>query len=626
MDGSDWETTEILICGCGPTGALLSAYLGQMSVSNVVLEKESNITTDPRGIALDEDGIRILQGIGLYNSIYSEIGTCMGKFNFISGSSTELRRDPFLAMDYNTTAGESGHVGYICHKQPILEKKIRDVMSASPLSSLRPQSIVTDLREDDHWTYCTYQDVEGTQHKIRALFFVGADGKTGFTRKRYLEAKGVRMEKVTDVFYDETWVALNWKLTLPTPTTHPSFPLWKLGYSPEQVYDLFFPEEFRFLCNPARPAVCGRFGLPDDRLWRFEFFVRPEEDGSYMATREMIEKVVFPYITHSGSKYGIRENVRFPEDCIDILRSRPFAFSARSCNVWAKDRVILCGDSAHVFPPFGGQGIVSGFRDSISLAWRLAMLCRYHPYDNKVHHDVLKLWYQERKQQLEKSLAATIENGRFVTEGHPLKALVRDWYFWFVQLIPSWKRELELGRRRNCTVRYTYAQGMPFIPSLNGGLSLPQVFCKRKNNDVVFSDDVVFSSGQNGLFRMFVYLRDTDEVESVCEALRETERLSKGLITARNVPIIFDSFDMSSKELDDKNFFQLATGEEFAKSSLCNGRPAPMLYNPHLLRDAVCGRYCIVRPDRFIFATCNDQEELYGAIRDMLAYLQQTNT
>mgnify|MGYP000103062124 CR=1 FL=1 len=70
------ETTDVVICGCGPTGAMLSAYLGRATVANIVLEKEPDITTDPRGIALDEDGIRFLQGLGLYEHVFSDIGTC----------------------------------------------------------------------------------------------------------------------------------------------------------------------------------------------------------------------------------------------------------------------------------------------------------------------------------------------------------------------------------------------------------------------------------------------------------------------------------------------------------------------------------------------------------------------
>ena len=101
-----------------------------------------------------------------------------------------------------------------------------------------------------------------------------------------------------------TWVALNWKIALPTKETHPDFPLWKLGYTPQEVYDLYFPTSFRHLCNPNRSAVCGRFGLPSDRLWRFEFVIHDSEDGEEMAKPEMIKKIVFPYITHAGSRYG----------------------------------------------------------------------------------------------------------------------------------------------------------------------------------------------------------------------------------------------------------------------------------------------------------------------------------
>lgn len=71
------EKTEVLICGGGPTGALLSALLGDLQVPNIVLEREEDITTDPRGIAMDEDGIRALQAIGVYDKLFTEVGTSM---------------------------------------------------------------------------------------------------------------------------------------------------------------------------------------------------------------------------------------------------------------------------------------------------------------------------------------------------------------------------------------------------------------------------------------------------------------------------------------------------------------------------------------------------------------------
>lgn len=97
---------------------------------------------------------------------------------------------------------------------------------------------------------------------------------------------------------------MNLKLTLPTPESHPDFPLWDRGCTPEQVYDAFFPKGFRFLCNPERPSVCGRFGLLEDRLWRFEYVVQPGEDGTEMASQENIRKIVLPYLRHPGHRYG----------------------------------------------------------------------------------------------------------------------------------------------------------------------------------------------------------------------------------------------------------------------------------------------------------------------------------
>jgi len=72
---SSVENCDVLICGAGPTGVLLGAYLSRLNVSTVILEKESGVTTDPRGIALDEDGVRSLQGLGLYNDIFTKIGS-----------------------------------------------------------------------------------------------------------------------------------------------------------------------------------------------------------------------------------------------------------------------------------------------------------------------------------------------------------------------------------------------------------------------------------------------------------------------------------------------------------------------------------------------------------------------
>lgn len=193
----EYETTDVIICGGGPTGIMLSAYLGRYSVSSIVLEREPDITTDPRGIALDEEGIRLLQGLGLYEKIFTDIGRCMGRFNFVGGRSKTLSTKPFMSMNYNTSEGGTGHPGFMSHRQPLIEKNLREAAAHTGYHELRPQSTVTSISEDVDWVYVTYTDATGKDCTLRSKFMVGSDGKTGFTRKKYLEAKGILMEQAS---------------------------------------------------------------------------------------------------------------------------------------------------------------------------------------------------------------------------------------------------------------------------------------------------------------------------------------------------------------------------------------------------------------------------------------------
>ncbi|KAG2173121.1 hypothetical protein INT43_004494 [Umbelopsis isabellina] len=607
------EEVDVIICGCGPTGAMLAGYLGSMNVRCIILEKESGIVTDPRGIALDEDGIRLLQGLGLYQYIFSDIGTCMEKFKFVTGTQQDLHKEPFLELELGSS-GPTGHVGVISHKQPVLEKHLRSKFSRDPSIDFRPGSMVVSIFEDADHVYVDYKDSTGEIHRVQSKFLAAADGKTGFTRKNYLEPKGIILESTTSK-YSETWVALNWKITLPTPETHPEFPLWKLGYLPEDVYNQFFPNHFRFLCNPNRPAVCARFGKLEDRLWRFEFVVTQGENGDEMSKKENISKIVYPYITHKGDKYGLTDDVVFPEDCITVIRCRPFKFAARSCNKWALGRVILCGDAAHVFPPFGGQGIASGFRDASAIAWRLAVACRP---DFKPYEKLLEAWYLERKQQLDVSLNSTVENGYFVTERNAFIIFVRDWAFWVLQKIPHIRRWLQMGQRRYRSLKYVYQPGLAFLPQGAGGKFLPQVYCKRLNvnatiKGITFTDDIIFESGKKSLFQLVVLLDHLKELEEVQKSLKHIDQHSRNELLASECTYIVQTPEEIGNSLY-PYVCRIATSEEFAQSPLCDGRPAPLYYDKYLIKKEVSNhKYIIVRPDRLIYMSCVDKEELFEA-------------
>lgn len=241
------------------------------------------------------------------------------------------------------------------------------------------------------------------------------------------------------------------------------------------------------------------------------------------------------------------------------------------------------------------------------------MLCRTQASKLNFHERVLKAWYEERKQQLEKSLASTIENGRFVTESNPFKILMRNVYLWFVHLIPSWRHELSLGRRKDGMVRYKYADGFPFLPEYNGGLCLPQVYCRplgTPKGDVCFTDDVIFAPGKKGIFQLLVYVKNLGEVPLARDIVADIDDMSHGEIFAAEATFLVEY--MAINETDElQNIFCLASAEEFAQSRLCSQRPKPEFYDHLYLGKELGGmRFTVVRPDRFIFGSCDTRQDL----------------
>jgi hypothetical protein len=239
---------------------------------------------------------------------------------------------------------------------------------------------------------------------------------------------------------------------------------------------------------------------------------------------------------------------------------------------------------------------------------------------------LLQGWYTERKQQLDHSLASTIENGAYVCETDPLKIFVRDWYLWGMQLVPSWKRWLEQGNRKEGLTRYEWQEreNMAFLPGgSGGGKNFPQVYCvgvadKEEKKGVRFTDDVIFEQGKKGLFQLVVFIDGVMDVHHIQPLLNDIECVSGGVLRAAETTFFFKTTKMiqTSWTLPShhSNVYRLATGHEFAASPLCQGRPEPQYYEPdRIWRESGSKQFVILRPDRFVFATCKDVFELKRA-------------
>lgn len=249
----------------------------------------------------------------------------------------------------------------------------------------------------------------------------------------------------------------------------------------------------------------------------------------------------------------------------------------------------------------------------MSIAWRLEVACTRGVQD---HESLFLAWYQERKSQLERSLAATVQNGEFCTESNPLKVFVRNTSLYLQQLYPPWKRQLEQGSRAEGMVRYKHFPGAPFLPEHTGGKNFPQVYCKsmsRREESVRFSDDVIFSQRKKGLFQLVIVCGSLVEVPAR-ESFNDISAWSQDCLFANEATILVEDASIADMAGLDDNMYRVSTAAEFASSSLCNGRPEPKYYDEYRIGKETCGKtYVIVRKDRFIFTACNDIVELRSA-------------
>jgi hypothetical protein len=83
--------------------------------------------------------------------------------------------------------------------------------------------------------------------------------------------------------------------------------------------------------------------------------------------------------------------------------------------------VLLAGDAAHLMPPFLGQGMCSGFRDAMTLAWRLSAVLK-----SELPDAVLDSYTPERREHVEGVIALSVALGKVVCVTDPLAAAARD--------------------------------------------------------------------------------------------------------------------------------------------------------------------------------------------------------
>jgi 2-polyprenyl-6-methoxyphenol hydroxylase-like FAD-dependent oxidoreductase len=464
-----------------------------------------------------------------------------------------------------------------------------------------------------------YEDEDGAKCRLKGQWLIGADGKVGIVRKHFLEpAANIKQE--TGLYpYDGTWIAANLRITLSTPETHPSLPLWNLGYTPEEVYDLYWPTGWHFCSPPGKPTATGRIGPHEMRLWRHEF--RQDAWDDSMDPHALMWEHITPMITRDrdAAGRGFGGPVPYPADCIEVLRCRPFRFTHKVVNQWFHKRTILIGDAAHVFPPFAGQGIASGVRDAHQLAWRLALLLSgSRPLSTASEQCILHAWAVERRKSVDDAAMFSILNGR-VCNGQPSYWLLAMlWLKTAMDQVSSLQKWLDIQRiqeRRG----FTPVVGGFFVKDSGGGARLAQIPVQSSFSHVSLSDSLLHRP--SSIFTLMVIATDTDDLRKLYE---DAQAAIKGAsldppVLSDDSIIIFDARSVRaastvSRTMDDgweneNKVFTAVTGEKSATNET-----QETIFRSRLGRYT---KFAILRPDFFVFAAAKDAVSLAKGLADL---------
>ncbi|MFO0630243.1 MAG: FAD-dependent monooxygenase, partial [Polyangiales bacterium] len=111
------------------------------------------------------------------------------------------------------------------------------------------------------------------------------------------------------------------------------------------------PGNFRYVLDPERLTIYAH-GIGLNRRWEFQL-----DEGEAPPDDETLRAWLRRFID---------------PDRLTVLRVVPYAHQSLVAERWRVGRVLLAGDAAHMMPPSAGQGMCSGIRDALNLAWKLA--------------------------------------------------------------------------------------------------------------------------------------------------------------------------------------------------------------------------------------------------------------
>lgn len=325
-----------------------------MGVSNIVIDRDEFPYQLPRAIVMDDEIQRAFHD--------HQLG------DWLQEHTEPLQRGDFVGPNNEVVIGADipplglqGVPPVITHYQPELDTMLRAEVEKRG-AAVRWGRTAVALVDNGSSVVTTLDNGE----TIESRWYVGCDGASSWTRKTV----GLVLE---DLKFDQEWLVVDAEL--------------------HEGAVVNLPIGVRQYCHTDRPFT---FVQGVRRYRRWEFQIQEHEDAHALNTDDGLWSLLAGMISPDNAR---------------LVRSAVYRFHAVVAPEMRKGNVFLAGDSAHQTPPFAGQGLNSGMRDALNLAWKFAFTKR-----GIATEKILSTYTEERAPHVRSTIAHAVDMGRLIDQ------------------------------------------------------------------------------------------------------------------------------------------------------------------------------------------------------------------